>query len=166
MQRLLDAAEQAIQQAAGIFTVSGDPEVPDNITEILYGGSTYLVLAHRASAVVSVHELVTNVDTALAANDYRLGNDGVSLQRLDTGTNPQIGWTGQVTVVYTPFDVNAERKVAQIALVQLYLDHHPGIASETIGDWQQSFQSNSVWNYAQERENILDTLRPVTVGFA
>lgn len=157
LQLLADAAWEAIAQAAG---------AEGALTEVYDGSGTYLFLTRPVSAFTSITETVGSTATILAADDYRLSPDGMSVRRLATGTSPQSYWQGDVSVVYVPADDEAQRQVVQIALVRLYVNHHPGIADERIGDWTESFQSNSVWNYAQERDNILATLRAPELWFA
>lgn len=157
LERLGNAAWAAITETAG---EEGD------VTEIHDGGTTYLFLSRPAGTFTSIKETVGSTVTTLATSDYRLGIDGLSIRRLATGTNPQNVWQGTVEVIYTPTDDDAVRQVVQIALVQLFLNHHPGVQAETIGDWQEQFQSNSAWNYALERDNLLATLRAPALGFA
>lgn len=155
--RLGDAAWEEITEAAG---AEGD------VTEIHDTGGTYLFLSRPAGSFTSIKETVGSTVTTLATNDYRLGIDGLSIRRLATGTNPQTYWQGTVEVIYTPVADEEQRQVVQIALVRLYLNHHPGVTDEQIGDWRESYQNNSAWNYAQERDNILATLRAPALGFA
>jgi hypothetical protein len=151
------AAWEAITQAVGDEGA---------ITEIHDGGGTYLFLTRPAATFTSIKETIGSTITTLAANDYRTDVNGMSIRRLATGDNPQNYWQGTVEVIYTPTDDEAQRQVAQIALVELFLNHHPGLQAETIGDWQEQFQSNSAWNYALERDAILSTLRAPVLGFA
>ena len=157
LQLLLDAAEQAITQVAG---------APGEATQIIDGGTTWLFLRSPAAAITEIAEKVNTTITTLADDDYRLGSDLLSLRRLSDGTHPQTYWQGRVTIVSTPVDDIAFRSSVQIQLVRLFLDHHPGVQLETIGDWTEQFQSNSAWNYALERDSILSTLRAPTALFA
>lgn len=158
LELLLDAAWQAIAEVIG---VEGD------VTEVRDGGGSFIFLPRPAATITSVKEwLGYSYERTLAEDDYRLLSDGVSLKRLATGTTPATYWAGPVEIEYEPTDDDSSRQVVQIALVKLFLDHHPGIQEEEIGDWRQVFQSNSVWNYAQERETILDTLRARPLEFA
>jgi hypothetical protein len=158
LELLLDAAWQAIAEVIGI---EGD------VTEVRDGGGSFIFLPRPAATITSVKEwLGYSSERTLDEDDYRLLSDGVSLKRLTTGTTPATYWAGPVEVALTPVDDESARQVVQIALVKLFLDHHPGIQEEEIGDWRQVFQSNSVWNYAQERESILDTLRARWLEFA
>jgi len=138
------------------------------VAEVHDGGSAYLFLRHRAetAASISAVETVDATDTTLAADDYRLRDDGVSLLRLDTGTNRRTVW-GLTTVTYTPLDDSEERKRVQRALVILDLNTAPGISAEQIGAWMEQHQQSSVWNYQTEREAILASLdRAIPPGFA
>lgn len=158
LELLLDAAWLAIAEIAG---AEGD------VVEVRAGGGSILFLPRPAASITSVSEWFGySTQRTLAANDYRLNSDGVSLHRLTVGTTPAVYWGGPVQIAYEPLSDESSRQVVQIALVKLFLDHHPGIAEEDIGDWRQVFQSNSVWNYAQERETILDTLRARPLEFA
>jgi hypothetical protein len=158
LERLLDAAEQAIATIAGPV---GD------LTEIRDGGGSYIFLPRPASEIDTVTEwLGYSSERALDEDDYSLRSDGISLRRLTTGPNASAYWVGPVEVVYTPLDDVAARQAVQLALVRLFLDHHPGVTSESIGDWSETFASNSVWNYALERDGILATLRAPALGFA
>lgn len=157
LELLLDAAWQAIAKVAG---AEGD------VTEVRAGGGSVIFLPRPAATITSVTEwLGYSNERILATDDYRLNSDGVSLHRLMAGTTPSVYWAGPVQIVYEAANDESSRQVVQIALVKLFLDHHPGIQEEEIGDWRQVFQSNSVWNYAQERETILGTLR-TSLGFA
>ncbi len=143
VQRLLDDAEAAITAQVGpVGTVS----------ETIQGGYSTLILSRPVGAVTSI---VAN-GTTLAANDYRAGS--YVLSRLTGGTNPASYWAGSVVVTYTPADDTATRQRVQIELVRLALTYNPGLTSETIGDWSQTFASNSVYNYQIERDGILATL--------
>lgn len=144
LQRLLDAAEDAITDAIGPV---------GNVTETFTAGAGDLImLSRRASAVVSVNERAS----ALNANDYELYNSGQLLHRRDLGTNPDSRWRGRVIVVYTPVSDVARRKVAQLALVNLDLTFNPGAASERIGDWTETYRTDA--EYVQERRAILASL--------
>lgn len=160
LQIFLDAAELAIEQRYG---VTGSP-----VTETVDGGQTYIFLRRRASSITSVLETWGDTDTTLAADDYQLRGDGVSVKRLGTGTNAATWWGAPVAVTYAAADDEAERKRIQVALVKLDLNIAPGASSEQIGSWMEQHQESSVWNYATQREAILDSLyaSPTAPGFA
>lgn len=150
LQILLDAAEQAIVQRAG---VSGAR------TELFTGGGRLISLAGPVSAITSITEKWWTTDTALATDDYLLWPNGMTLERLSTGTHPRSTWNRRVTTVATPVADDALRKEVQIALLQLAVNSSPGISEETIGDWTQRFtNNNSAWNQDTERDAILARL--------
>lgn len=162
LQLLLDAAEQAIRARYG-----------EAGTETHDGGQSYIFLRRRAAEVTSVTETdYTGAEVELDETDWRLRGDGVSLLRLSTGLNPPVGWSWRtptwgttVTVEYDPDDMDAELARIQIALVELDLNHMPGLTSETIGAWSES--ANSGTPYAAERETILASFAySVPPGFA
>ena len=144
LMRLLDAAEATITDAIGPVGV---------VTEYQTAGpGDIIMLSHRASAVTSVKER----ETTLNANDYEILGSGRVLHRLHTGANPQWGWYGQLVITYTPVSDLARRKVAQLALVNLDLDFNPAAASERIGDWTETFRTDT--SYIRSRDDILASL--------
>lgn len=158
LQRLLDAAWQAITKVAGPETASA---------AVLDGGYSYLTLPRRASAITQIIEWFgLSGARVLTVGNYRLSDDGISIRRLTSGDLASDYWVGPVQVEYVAADDEAERQVVQIALVRLFLNHHPGSTSEQIGDWQETFAANSVFNYAIERDAILATLAPTGALFA
>lgn len=157
LQTLLDAAEQAIAALLGPV---------GSYTELRDGGGTYLFLRRPAASITSISERYGNVTYELVASDYELRSDGISLRRLAYGSRPAAAWTGVVSVESVPADDLAERKRVQRALVDLDLNHNPGLTSEDIGDWAATYANNSVMHYGLEREAILATLVPTGLGFA
>lgn len=144
--RLLAATEAAINDAAG--TVGA-------VTEYSTGGGYYIVLGRAASAFTSVTEDFDGSPVLLSTNDYRLTSGSV-LTRLSTGTNPASRWRGTVKVVYTAASDTAAREMVQVLLCEQFINVHPGLTSETIGSWSQSFIT---YDWAIERDMILTTLR-------
>jgi hypothetical protein len=160
LSRLLDAAYEAIEKAAG---PGSDFEYDPNITELITPGPGDLIrLSKPATAVVAVTEGIFELE----ADDYELRPSGQLLRRLNTGTNPRSRWCGRVDVTYTPIaDVNDRDRVA-IALVKLDIDHQPGVQSETLGDHSITFSggsSSSGSAYADQRAAILASLSPNTL---
>jgi hypothetical protein len=150
LQRLLNTAQAAIDRAAG---------PPGNVVEWFETSSKYVHPSRPAAGIVSVKELVGTTETTLATNDYRLWPGGATLERLVTGTNARGAWTGRVVLEYTPArPTEVEREFAQLQLVKLFLAYHPGLTQETIGSWSQAFASNERWNWAIERDAILEAL--------
>lgn len=149
LQRLLDASEAAITERAG----------PTGAVTEWHTSETAFIYPHRpVSSVTSITETVGTTVTTLAANDYRVWPGGRMVERLVTGTNARGSWTGLVTLIYASDDALAHREATQVLLIEQFLNYHPGLTSEQIGSWTQTFYSNSVYNWAIERENILATL--------
>jgi hypothetical protein len=149
LQTYLAAAMDAIDKYLG----------PLNVVERIEPVSgEILPLSREAESIISVVEMARGTGTTLAVNDYELSEDGTTLYRLDTGTNPEWRWRGHVKVTYTrKDDVDARIRVA-VALVQLELNHVPGLTGQQIGSWSEQYTSNSVMNYQIERDGILATL--------
>jgi hypothetical protein len=162
VQLLLDAAEEAIRARYPV----GGVETKD-------GGQSYIFLRRRAVSITTITETdFTGTQVELDPTDFRLRDDGVSVLRLSTGVNQPVGWSWgapswgmPVIVEYDPEDMDAELARIQIALVQLDLNHMPGLTSETIGAWSES--ANSGTPYAKERESILASFdASIPPGFA
>lgn len=160
LQILLDAGEAAIIERYGPV---GDP-----VEEVHDGGQSYIFLRRRAATIGTVVETTGTTDTTLAANDYRLRGDGVSILRLSTGTHAGAWWGEPITVTYTPTDDTADRKRVQAELVSLMRNYTPGVTQESVGAWARTLASNSVWNSSVEREAILASLTEASLapGFA
>lgn len=148
LERLLSAAYQAIVAFAG---------PAGNVAELITPHGDLLMLAFRASAVVSVAEQ-TGIDTTLATDDYALVGDQ-TLRRLRTGTNPYHCWRGRVAVTYTPLDDDENRDRVALALVEQDLNQNPGLTGQRLGDWQESFAPDSA--YHQDRAAIIASLYPM-----
>ena len=157
LQTLLDANEQAIEAELG----GPVGAVTENV---LANGLSWLTLRRRAESVTSVTEDATGTTPLLlAADDYSIGWDRRSILRVGTGTNVAYGWPGGrsfTAVVYAAEDDEANRKRVQKALCELDVNAVPGATSEQIGAWMEQHQQSSVWNVAEERRAILDTLYP------
>jgi hypothetical protein len=153
LQLFLDAAEQAINSRYGEL---GDAY---GVEETIDGGRSYIFLRRRASSIDAITETDGLTETELEADDWRLRGDGVSVLRLGTGTNPRSWWGAPVVVNYTLLDDEAERKRVQQALVKLELGFVPGnIEMEQIGAWLERRSADGTFDYAEEREKILDSL--------
>lgn len=148
LQGLLDAAYEAIDAYAG-----DSGPVQELLTAS--GNGPLLMLSRRALAVSSVIEH----ETTLADDDYELRSSGQMLYRLNTGTNPRRTWRAvRIDVTYTPYIDDADRDRVAGELVKLDLNYKPGLVSETIGDWQEQFARNDLFNYQTERAAILASL--------
>ena len=156
LQLLLDSAEADITAAAGD---------PVEQTEYVQGGSAALVLSRPMPSpdydLISVTEQSdTTSPVLLADDDYRI--DGYILHRLSTGTTPRWTWDGLVEVVFVPPDRDAQRKRAQVALIQLDPSVASDITSEKIGEYSVSYGKGT--SYAEQYQAILDSLRPLMVA--
>lgn len=163
LQTLLDAAETAITARVGAADAISERH-PTTVYDAASGTyatvtpSPFLYPARRVATVTAITETVGGTVTTLAANDYRVWPGGWQIERLATGTNPRASWTGTVDITYAAASDVAERKRVQLGLVRLDLNHNPGLQSESIGDWSETYVSNSAMNYGLEREAILATL--------
>lgn len=147
LQGLLDAAYEAIDNHLG---ASG----PVQELIMASGSGPLLMLSRRALSITAVVEH----ETTLAADDYELRSSGQMLVRLNTGTNPRRSWrAARIDVTYSYVD-DAERDRVATELVKLDLNYKPGLVSEQIGDWQEQFARNDLFNYDTERDAILATL--------
>src|SRR5688500_12817004 len=110
LERLLGAAEEEIVAHAGAH---------DSASDFFSGAlSRRLFLKRGAQAITSVTERVCDVETLLAASDYRLVGARELVRRAD-GANPRPYWGDEVTVAYTPVADLDTRKRVQLDLVRL-----------------------------------------------
>jgi hypothetical protein len=143
VQDKLDAAEQEIVRTIG-------PVGP--VSEFYSRVSGPLLMLSRRAAEITT---VTEGTTTLAATDYRL-RSGTVVQRLSSGTPCRWRDRNGIEVAYLPESDVAERIRVQIALVQLDLTYVPGVVSEKIGDWAETFTPSG--DHDKDREAILATL--------
>jgi hypothetical protein len=118
----------------------------------------WVKLGHRASAVTTVLEGGETV----ASGDYMLWPGGRYLRRLDASDDPT-AWTGWVDVTYTPLSEAAERDRVTIALVDLDLNRHTGLTGITVGPWSEQYAQGDD-SYARQRDAVLASMRPASVG--
>lgn len=150
---LLDAAYEAIDAYAGTGA-AGD--YPASLTELISPGpGDLLMLSRPAAGITSVIEC----DSTLAADDYELIGAQM-LRRLTTGTHPSSRWRGRVQPTYEPKADENERDRVAIALVNLDVNHSPGLVSEKLGDWAETHASGADGSYAAQRADILASLHP------
>lgn len=151
LQVLLDAAEIEIVRFAGD---------PASAVEWIRGGQSFIFLKRPASTITSVVEWNDSDGSSvtLDADDYLAYPDGLRFRRLSTGPNPRSRWRERSVWTYTPRVDTALREAVQVDLVKLMLNYAPGLTSETIGDWAETFAANSVWNNLKERADILSRL--------
>jgi len=146
---LLDAAAQAIVREHG---PAGET------TERLRARGDLIMLSRPAVTIATVIEDARWAALTLADDDYELSSSGQTLYRLSDGTNPGYHWHGRVDITYTPFDDTAERQRVQRDLVMLELNFMPGIVSQQIGTWTETYQSTILKGYAEQRADILASL--------
>lgn len=151
LERLLDAALQAIVERFG--------PASESLTETLVPVGSLVYLSRRAESVTSVRDGLTLLDYT----EYELVGGGKRLRRLNDAGDP-MNWVGRVEIEYAPYGDDAERDRVTIALVNLDLNAQPGLSGSTVGSWATLQSNNSAWNYRKEREALLASLRPVTVG--
>lgn len=95
VQRVLDAAEAAVERSAGNATVETEQMDASN--------SAKLTVSRRSTATTSVAERRrhSSDEVTLSSNDYRkIG--AITFLRLNSGDNPASFWGKEVTIVYVP----------------------------------------------------------------
>jgi hypothetical protein len=143
LQDLLSASRLAI-----IWAIGAD----GSLTERSHPNGDLLMLSWPASGITTVVE----DDVTLHHDDYELSSTGMTLRRLDDGTNPGHRWHGWVEVTYVRADDAAERRRVQVALVKLEISFQPGLAAQQIGTWSETYASGKP--YAEQRAEILASL--------
>jgi len=123
---------------------------------VLHAHGPLLMLPYRASGIVSVIEDAYGAPTTLAADDYELSWTAQTLRRLNDGTNPASYWRRRVKVTLSPVDTLAQRQRAQLALMRLDITTNPGLASQTIGTWGESYRTDVP--ISEQRDEILASL--------
>jgi len=154
LQSLLDSAYQAIEQRV-------EPSGP--ITEYLSARGELLMLSRPADVISDVLEFVWagQDGVELDDTDFELRSSGQTLRRLTTGTNPSRWWRGKVSVTYLPRDDEALRDSVAVQLISLDVNTKFGLTSQTIGTWSESYESRPGYGYAEQRESILESLKPM-----
>lgn len=146
LRTLLELAEATIERVAG-------PLGP--VSELLDGGLPTLITTRPVDSVSAITQDIDGTPLLLAADDYRHSPSGYVITRLGAGTNPGTYWTGVVQVDYIPSSDVEARVEAQIALVRLAIDQHPGLTSLRVGDWAATFTSAEM---AEARAAALEPL--------
>lgn len=140
VQRLLDAAESLILQAAG-------PPGQD-VIETVDGSTSRIVLARPAAALVAVREV--GADTDLATTDYTL--DSPYVVRRENASR----WGARVRVTYTPAFDAALRTAVQAQLTEAFINYRPGLQQTTAGNWNEM----QIGDFPDELRRLLDPLLP------
>jgi hypothetical protein len=143
LQALLDSAYDSITDRLGPLRT---------MRERLTATGPMLMLSRSADIVTEVLESGLELDD----DDFELR--GTVLLRLQTGPNPSWRWRGYVDLTYIPVEAEARRDSAALQLVQLDLNTHHGLASQTIGDWSETYETGG-GGYMEQREAILSALR-------
>lgn len=148
---LLAAAEEAIGAAAGDYVdgyeVTGVTEYAARVRGEL------LALPRAASSITSVHEHAhTSSPAELDDSEYSLMPGGRLLRRVGAW------WRPAIEVVFVPRDDLQRRKVAQANLVKLEIAFNPGLASQTVGAWTESYTLPGNGSYDDQRAAILAAL--------
>jgi hypothetical protein len=157
LQRLIDDADAEIVERFGSHV--------GNLTEELERGGfgRFIFPSRRVVGVVTLNEyaLASEVATVLlAANDYRVLNNGRMLERLSSGTNPRTAWGERNVIVYSTTDQSARRTRVEIDLVRL-ASVYEAKKGERAGDY-----SAELLEYRKERDALLGVLRHSRVGFS
>ena len=125
---------------------------------LLVGYGDQLMLSREAESITTVVEDAAGYPSTLAADDYELSSSARMLYRLYDGTNPRRAWWGRTDVTYVRTnDVDNQIRVA-VALVDLELTTAPGLASQSIGTWSESYRTDK--DHAAQRDELLASLVP------
>jgi hypothetical protein len=156
IQRLLDDAEAQIDAFAGAV---------GSAVDLVTGGGSRIVTTRPIASVTTVVERDGGSSpVSLATDDWELFGTFLLL-RSRHGTNDASYWRGPVRVTYTPVDDTDTRKIVQLELVRLEMTTNPGLASETVGAWTQTYSSIGSKSVPEQRGDILSRLHQAA-GFA
>lgn len=150
LQTLLEAALEAIEARYGPIGATK--------REHLRPFGQWVRLGLRAEAVLSV----TEGTSALDAADYELWDGGKYVRRL--GTSQPVSWTAWVDVTYVPLSEDAQRDRVTLALLDHGLTNPEGLAGITVGPWAEQYQRREPGDVRKDREAIIASMRPATVG--
>lgn len=155
LQRILDSEEAEIVTRYGATSEQALVTLPP-YNEIL-------VLPWRASAIDSISEWDDwqnpAVETVLDEDDFRFVPGTRLIFRLGNGTNPSSWWAHRITVVATPADRTAQRKLVLIQLAKLAAQF-TGQDRQRIGDFD-----DQQYHWTEEREKILRSLQSPGAGW-
>jgi hypothetical protein len=118
------------------------------LTEVLTADAgDVLLLSRPAASIDSVIEEAVELDPT----DYGLKTAHL-LIRLTTGVHPSRRWRGRPEITYLVRGDDAERDRIALALASLELTFKPGLASQHLGQWSESYQTSP--SYAEQRDAI------------
>lgn len=146
LDRVLAAAELTLEESCGVFVPPGSgSEFAEDVTETVFRPGTRTLPLKQpvaldddgAPLVVSVTEYAwgDTVGAAVPATDYVVRPDG-----LDRGP---YHWPYRTVVVYTPANRLAIRQMAIVELVKIAIAFDPGLAAQTIGDWSETYRTDT-----------------------
>jgi len=150
LQRLLDDADAEIVRLYGPHGGPGD-EVMEFVRPA--PGSKYITVSRPVSAVTEIVERVGDTETVLATDDYRVIDNGYTIDRLPSGTHARSDWAPVVILTYESAADVPRRKRVLIDLVRLAIQY-TGLQSQGIGDYRAT-----ALEYEDERSKILERLR-------
>lgn len=155
---LLAASAEWIESYLGTGAPTYDE--PTAVSELITARGPLIRLSQPAAEILTVKER----DITLDAEDYELRSGGWVVRRLRTGPYPYThGWYGGIDITYVPLSNTSARELAQLELIELHLNNTPGVTSERIGEWSETF-SQSRDEYMQSRDRILAGITGGVVG--
>lgn len=147
LELLAGDCEDAITEHAGPLAFTGDPAAPVDVTETVYArGHTLARLQQVPLAITSAVDWAGDTDTTLDDVAYRIRDTYV--ERADGAF-----WGDRTVFTYTPTGAVSKRRLALVKLVQLELNHEPGMSSQQAGPWAERYAK-----YEEDRQAILDTV--------
>ncbi len=149
LQRLLDDAESEIDRLFGKLASQ---------TDTAEGFTRSVFTSRPVSTVTSVTEIIDDVSTVLATDDYRRIGSREFRRQVD-GTNGRRLWGDEVAIVYAPVSDSNQRTRVQLDLVKLAVQYN-GMKSEQLGT---ALKFEHV-DYEKERSAILSRLNWLLVA--
>lgn len=142
LQQLIDDAEKEIDNSIGPVDSGTISLSTDNPSKIFW-------LDRKVESIDNITEERDSIETELDENDYRLINNGMAIERLTTGNNPQSDWGDYLTIEYVPVDDTDRRKRVIVDLVKLAVAYN-GLNSRSLENYSESQK-----NYEDERAKLI-----------
>lgn len=158
LQRVMNSEEAEIDSRFGAIATQPD---------VLGGLGTDLFPSRPIQTVTgTITEILFDTfgnesSTDLNADDFKILNNGRTLKRLTTGTNPRQVWGHRIELTYVPLDETERRIGVLVDLVKLSLSNN-GKKNE----WSGDYRTEQKENYQRERERILSRLTNRRRNFA